>query len=264
MNNPLIIGTMHFPNQYFENKNITEREMEYGRFFIKNIFNLDQNYNVDDSNLLYGQLIKVVALANRSPRCCDALEYIMEGFQNYIHPNWRSYYNLIFTGPNFGGILGQEPLEIVSQIKYNRRHYRDLNLDEQKNCYNLNILVMEIHLVIKLIVQQTELTIIPQWSDALNTYNLFDKFEILFHDLFEFHITDTRYNLSITLYRKVRNCIAHSNLILQNNIIKFVEWDRAGNVVGIIDESINEVTLEMRLLCTIICQVMALYQLMQQ
>ena len=27
---------MHFPNEYFENKDITEREMEYGRYFIKN------------------------------------------------------------------------------------------------------------------------------------------------------------------------------------------------------------------------------------
>ena len=48
MSNPLITGTMHFPIEHFENKNITEREMEYGRFFIKNIFNLEQNYNVDD------------------------------------------------------------------------------------------------------------------------------------------------------------------------------------------------------------------------
>ena len=263
MNNPLITGTMHFPNDYFENKDITEREIEYGRFFIKNIFNLELNYNVDDSNFNYGQLIKVAALASRSPRCCDALEYIMEGFQNHIHPNWRSYYNLIFMAPNFGIILGQEPLEIVSQIKYNRRHYDDLNPDDQQECYNLNVLVKEIHLVINLIVQQIELAIVPQWSNALNIYNLFDKFEIIFRDLFEFHITDTRYNLSMALYRKVRNCIAHSNFIVQNNILKHVEWDRR-NVVGIIDVNINEVTLEMRLLCTIICQVMALYQLMQQ
>ena len=263
MNNPLITGTMHFPDEYFENKNITEREMEYGRFFVKNIFNLEQNYNVDDSNFNYGQLIKVVALASRFPRCCDALEYIMEGFQNHIHANWKSYYNLVFIGPNFGGIPGKEPLEIVSQIKYNRRHYDDLNPDDQQECYNLNVLVKEIHLVINLIVQQIELAIVPQWSNALNIYNLFDKFEIIFRDLFEFHITDTRYNLSMALYRKVRNCIAHSNFIVQNNILKHVEWDRR-NVVGIIDVNINEVTLEMRLLCTIICQVMALYQLMQQ
>ena len=133
----------------------------------------------------------------------------MEGFQNHIHPNWSSYYNLIFMGPNFGNIFGQEPLEIVSHIRYNRRDYGDLNPNEQQNCYNLNILVMEIHLVIKLIVQQIKLAKIPQWSDALNSYNLFDKFEKLFHNLFEFHITHTRHNLSMSLYRKVRNCIAH-------------------------------------------------------
>jgi len=258
---------MHFSNEYFENYNITEREMEYGRFFIKNIFNLDLNYNVDDLNLNYEQLIKVAALASRSPRCCDVLEYIMEGFQNFIHPNWGSYYNLIFMGPNFGNILGQEPLEIVSQIKYNRRHYDDLNQNEQQNCYNLNVLVMEIHLVIRLIMQQPGLIIIPQWTEALHIYNLFDKFETLFHDLFNFHITHTRYNLSMSLYRKVRNCIAHSDFILQDNRIRFVEWDRARNVlnvVGIIEENYDDITLEMRLLCTIICQVMTLYQLMQQ
>ena len=264
MVNSLITETMHFPNEYFEDKDITEREMEYGRFFIKNIFNLDLNYNVDDLNFYYGQLIKVAALANRSPRCCDVLEYIMEGFQNFIHPNWGSYYNLIFMGPNFGIILGEEPLEIVSQIKYNRRHYDDLNPEEQQICYNLNILVMEIHLVIKLIVQQANLASIPRWSEALNLYNLFDKFEKLFHYFFEFHITDSRHNLSMSLYRKIRNCIAHSNFIIQDNTIKFVEWDRPWNVVGIIEENFDNITLEMRLLCTIICQVMALYQLMQQ
>ena len=255
---------MHFPNDYFENKDITEREMEYGRFFIRNIFNLELKYNVDNLNLIYGQLIKVAALASRSPRCCDVLEYILEGFQNFIHPNWGSYYNLIFMGPNFGNILGEEPLEIVSQIKYNRRHYEDLDPNEQQSCYNLNILVMEIHIVIKLIVQQTELTLIPQWSDALNIYNLFDKFETLFHYLFGFHITHSQHNLSMSLYRKVRNCIAHSNFILQNNLIRFVEWDRERNVIGIIQENFDNITIEMRHLCTIICQVMALYQLMQQ
>lgn len=264
MNNKLITGTMHFPNEYFENKNIIEREMEYGKFFIKNIFNLEQKYNVDESNFYYEQLLKVAALASRFPRCCDVLEHIMEGFQNHIHPNWNSYYNLVFMGPNFGAILGQEPLEIVSQIKYNRRHYDDLNPDDQQKCYNLNVLIMEIHLVIKLIVQQINLAITPQWSNALNIYNLFDKFDIIFHDLFEFHITHTRYNLGMSLYRKIRNCIAHSNLIVQDNLIKLVEWNVERNVVGIIGENITEVTLEMRLLCTIICQVIALYQLMQQ
>jgi len=36
MDNPLITGTLFFPEEYFEDKNITQTEMEYGRFFFKN------------------------------------------------------------------------------------------------------------------------------------------------------------------------------------------------------------------------------------
>lgn len=154
MDNRLINGTLFFPEEYFEDKNITEVEMEYGRFFLKNIFNLNLDFPVDDSNIHYGQLIKVTAVASRYPRCCVALEHIMEGFQNHIHPIWRSYYNFIFMGPNFGGIPGGNSMELISQIRFNFKDYSDLNNDEKQICYGLNVLIMEIHLVIKLIVQQ--------------------------------------------------------------------------------------------------------------
>lgn len=65
MDNPLITGTLFFPEEYFEDKNITQSEMEYGKFFFKNIFNLNRNFTVDDSNINYGQLIKVAAIAGR-------------------------------------------------------------------------------------------------------------------------------------------------------------------------------------------------------
>ena len=264
MDNPSIKRTLHYPDEYFEEKNITNEELEYGRNLIKKIFNLDSNYSVNDSNFNYGQLIKIVAIASRYPRCCDAIEYILEGFQNHIHPVWRPYYNLIFKGPNFGGVVGSNPLEIVSQIKFNLRHYDELQSEEQQKCYDLNVLIMEIHLVIQLIAQQINLGINPEWSNAQNIYNLFNKFELLFHDLFGFHITHTRYNLSLDIYRKVRNSIAHSNFIIQNSKVKLVEWDRDHHVIGVLNVDINEITQEMRLLGTIICQVMALYQLMQQ
>jgi len=43
-----------------------------------------------------------------------------------------------------------------------------------------------------------------------------------------------------------------------------VEWTRTGHAIDIIDIDLNEITEEMQILCTIICQIMALYQLMQQ
>lgn len=263
MNNPLIEGTLFFSEEFFQNKNITQSEMEFGRFFIKNIFNLPLEFSVYDSNINYGQLIKVAAMTSRYPRCSDALEHIMEGFQNHIHPIWKSYYNFIFMGPNFGGVPGENSMELISQIRFNLNHYNDLSPDEKQICYDLNVLIMEIHLVIKLIVQQIHGNI-PQWNNIQNLYNLFDKFEILFNDLFGFHITHTHHNLSLDLYRKVRNSIAHSNFVIQNNLIKLVEWNRDRHVVGILDINVNEIAQEMRLLCTVICQVMTLYQLMWQ
>ena len=263
INNPLIEGTLFFSEDFFQNKNITESEMEFGRFFVKNIFNLPLEFPVDDSNINYGQLIKVAAITSRSPRCSDALEHIMGGFQNHIHPIWKSYYNFIFMGPNFGGVPGENSMDLISQIRFNLRRYNDLAPDEKQKCYDLNVLIMEIHLVIKLIVQQIHGNM-PQWSNIQNLYNLFDKFEILFDDLFGFHITHTHHNLSLDLYRKVRNSIAHSNFVIQNNLIKLVEWNRDRHVIGILDINVNEIAQEMRLLCTVICQVMALYQLMWQ
>ena len=259
----LIEGTLFFSEEYFQNKNITQSEMEFGRFFFKNIFNLNLDFPVDDSNIHYGQLIKVAAITSRYPRCCDALEHIMEGFQSHIHPIWRSYYNFIFMGPNFGGIPGGNSMELISQIRFNLRHYSDLTTDEKQKCYDLNVLIMEIHLVIYLIVQQIHGNM-PKWSNAQNLYNLFAKFEMLFNDLFRFHITHTHYNLSLDVYRKVRNSIAHSNFIIQNDEVKLVEWDIERHVIGILDIDVNEIVKEMRLLCTIVCQVMALYQLMWQ
>jgi len=261
MSNPLIKKTLNFPESFFQGKLITERELEFGRIFITKIFNKKEDYKVKDSNDWYGQLIKVAALVNRYPRCLNALDYIMEGFQDYIHPIWKPSYNLIFSGPSFGGVLGQDPLEVMAQIKYNHKHYENLNTEEKQICNDLNVHIMEIHCLIKLIAQNLNKGLKPSIVDI---YNLFDKFEYLFNNLFGFHITHTQYNQSLIIYRKVRNAIAHSNFILHQETIKLVEWSKLHHVIGIIELNFEELIDEMIILCTIICQVIALYQLMQQ
>ena len=37
IDNPLITGTLFFPDEYFDDKNITPAEMEYRRFFLKQV-----------------------------------------------------------------------------------------------------------------------------------------------------------------------------------------------------------------------------------
>jgi len=261
MSNPLIRGTMHFPESFFQGKEITEQELDFGRSFIIKIFNQNKDYKVVDSNDWYGPLIKTTALASRYPRCLDALNYIIEGFQNHIHPIWKPSYNLIFSGPSFGSVPGQYPLEIMAQIKFNHRHYEDLNSEEKQICTDLNVHIMEIHCVINIITQNIHKGLKPS---IINIYNLFDKFEYLFNNLFDFHIADTRYNQSLDVYRKIRNSIAHSNFIFQQEAIRLIEWSKNHHVVGIIEVDFDGLLEEMIILCTIICQILALYQLMQQ
>lgn len=261
MSNPLIRRTIYLPESFFQEREITEQELDYGKSFIIDIFNKSKDYKVLDSNEWYGQLIKVTALASRYPRCLDALNYIKEGFQNHIHPIWKPSYNFIFSGPSFGGIPSQNPLEIMAQIKFNHRHYEDLNSEEKQICTDLNVHIMEIHCVIKIITQKLHEGL---KQSIVDIYNLFDKFEYLFNYLFDFHITDTRYNQSLDVYRKIRNSIAHSNFIIQEENIRLVEWTKTHHVLGIIEINIDELLEEMVILCTIICQVIALYQLMQQ
>lgn len=50
-----IRGPLHFADRYFEEKNITEQEIFSGKFFVHQIFNKDQNLELDISNSNYGQ-----------------------------------------------------------------------------------------------------------------------------------------------------------------------------------------------------------------
>ncbi len=75
-----IKGSLHLLDDYFKDKEITEQEIEQGKFFVRNIFNKDINYVIKESNEFYGQLIKLVALAYRYPLCPSSLEYLMEEF----------------------------------------------------------------------------------------------------------------------------------------------------------------------------------------
>lgn len=189
------------------------------------------------------------------------MNYKKEGFQNHIHPIWKPSYNFIFSGPSFGRVPSQFPLEIMAQIKFNHKHYENLNSEEKQICDDLNVHIMEMHCVIRIITQNLNEGLKPS---IINIYNLFDKFEYLFNNLFNFHITDTRYNQSLDVYRKIRNAIAHSNFILQQETIRLVEWLKKHHAIGIIEVDFDGIQEEMIILCTIICQVIALYQLMQQ
>ncbi len=255
----LIQGALHFPDGYMEGENISEQEILFGKFFVRNIFNLDQNRDLDENNPNYGQLIKISALASRFPRCNDALEYLMENFQQHIHPNWGAYYNLVFSGTHFSnGVINQDTIPLV---KF-RRNYNGLQAQEQNECYNLSICIREIYCLTQILKTQIHNN---ENSSIQDLYNFLEKFNKFFHDLFQFRVADTI--RSLNPYRRIRHAIAHSHFILHDGQIKLVDWDYSRHqitVSGILDYELTIVTEEILYLCATISQVVALYQLMQQ
>lgn len=261
----LVQGSLHLLDDYFEDKEITEQELEQGKHFVRIIFNKDINYEINESNELYGQLIKLVALANRYPLCSDSLEYIMQEFQQHIHSNWRASYNLIFNvglNPSMSrnGVVKED---IISQIKY-RRRLIELSEDERRECNNLQVLIMEINCITRLYNEKIRLSNLISIQDF---YNFLEKYDRLFNDLFGFHPTHSRHNLSMNPFRQYRNAIAHSNYIIQNNRISLVDWEWQNGpyrVRGVLSLSLDDVSSAVMLMACIISQIVCLYQLMYQ
>jgi len=275
---------LHFPEELLEDENITIDEFEKARIFLLNIFNKDMNTSISEDNNHFGQLIKVIALANRHNRCQKSLKFLLDSFKDAIHPNWKPSYNLIFMGTTFkNGILGavsypddikaiinhiplENPWDIVSQIKY-RRHYTDLNRHEKIYCDNIHILVKEIYAQTKI------LTIyFKERQNFLNFQDLFtflEKFNYLFKELFNADVTDIQYGGILEPYRIVRNSIAHHHKIFgREGSPILVQWEyhkgRPKRVLGTLTLNVDELIVEISIICVIISQVMGLYQLASQ
>lgn len=260
---------LSFPKQFFVKKNITSDEVIQAKELIIKILNDKLKPSKLDKPFCT-QLIEVVALASRIPRCKKALEYILNKFNKYLVPKYFPAYNLVFMGAiHFGFIIGSDnPLKIASQILF-KIDYSETNEEQKIMCVNFAIMIQEIFAVSQLIR-----------SDLYNEgplylthiYNLLDKFNYIFRLMFKFNVFDVYKRLSP--HRYARHSIAHSHFILDREKpgkLKTVVWKKVnGQLIanGFLDEilgvSIEQIKLEMLYLCVIICQILLLYQLFFQ
>lgn len=275
---------LHFPEEYLEDEGITEVELEKARIYLLNILNKKISIKISEKNEHFGQLIKVLALANRHQRCRKSLDFLLNSYKNNIHPNWKPSYNLIFMGTTLkNGILGavthpkdlkailyriprENPWEVVSQIKYGR-HYFNLNHNEKIKCDNINILV-------KVIYAQTKILTVffkehPKMLSFQDLFNFLEKFNYLFKELFSVNVTDIEYGGILEPYRIVRNSLAHHHMIFGNNGPPIlVQWEYQRNqpkrVLGTLTFNVDDLIVEISILCVIISQIMGLYQLASQ
>ena len=260
---------LSFPKQFFVNKNITSDEVIQAKELIIKVLNNKLKPSKLDKPFCT-QLIDVVALATRIPRCKKALEYILSKFNKFLVPKYFPAYNFVFMGSiHFGYIIGSDnPLKIASQILF-KIDYSETNEEQKIKCVNFAIIVQEIFAVSQLI--RSDL----YYGGPLyisHIYNLLDKFNYIFRLMFKFNVFDVYKRLSP--HRYARNSIAHSHFILDKEKpgkLKTVVWKRVnGQLIanGFLDEilgvNIEQIRLEMLYLCVIICQILLLYQLFFQ
>jgi hypothetical protein len=262
-----------FPENFFNDKNITIVEENSAKQFILKILDKSQRTNMLEVSFL-DQLIKTIVLANRIPSCSVALSYILTKFKESLIPRYFSAYNFVFMGATvFDGVFGAEnPLNIVSQLLFNT-NIDNLDDENKIECTNFAIYVRESFAVSQLIKSDLHFQG-PLY--ITNLYNLLDKFNYIFKKLFGFRVFDVYRKL--TPHRYARHAIAHSHYVSdkidEHNIgrLKIVHWERQSNgkiiAKGYLEEilgiTVEEIRRDMLYLSVIICQLLTHFQFLFQ
>ena len=256
----IIQASLSFPESYFDNFNLTKLEIENAKVWIKSIFDYKRDLNIND--IQYGQLIQLAALSTRYPRIKEGMEYLETEFRTFIHPNWRPAYNLLFFSMSSNEISAD--VNTVSQVLFNGQNYNDIESERQKVCYKIRLMMREIFCLTQLIRTRVYANMNLVIQDL---FNMIDKFNYIFTKLFGFNVAEFGVGGVLDPYRRLRNSIAHSHFVIDEgnqNRVKLVDWDQRSNTGRIIEYDLKKITNEMLYFVGLICQIIALFQLMWQ
>ncbi len=260
MDSSLNIFTV-LPPSFFEEKNLTIEEINDAQRGFRQIFNISDNSIIDISHPNYGDLIKMIAFVNRSRRCKESIEFLISEFRRLFQGVYKTSYNLIFTGMWLNDVI--VPPDIISQLKFEGERFENLSDSEKIVCTNLKVLIKEIFCLTQLFKSSISNGNYPSIQDL---YNYLDKLNLLFKELFHFRIAEINRNGILEPYALLRHAIAQSHFIFIGEQIRLVDWQikPVRKVNNILNFNLNEVREEMTFLSLIFCQIIVLYQLMQQ
>ena len=250
-----------FPASFFEEKNLTKEELNIAKKDFRLIFNMSDDLKIDITNLNYGDLIKMIALVKRYPRCKKSIDYLIKEFQRLFQSVYKPSYNLVFTMMWPGEIT--TPMDVISSLKFGKQKFADLTTQDQTICINIRMLMREIHCLTQMFRSTIQSGSYPSIQDL---YNYLDRFNEIFKELFNFRVADIRRSGILEPYILLRHAIAHSHFVIEEDGIKLVDWQYrpVKKVRAILKFNLDEIREEMTIISMIFCQIIVLYQLMQQ
>jgi len=256
----MIQASLSFPDEYFEGLNLLDQEVSDAKVKFRVIFDYKESMVLDVDNIHYSQLIKLIALGLRYPRIKEALDYLINQFQLNFHSNWKPSFNLLFFAMSSNEASAS--IDTVSRVLHNNLYYKDITPEQQENCYEIRVHMREIYCLTQLIRTRIHEKRDPVIQDL---YNLLDKYNLIFKKLFKFQVADTGVQGIMESYRRLRNSIAHSHFVLdENKNVKLVDWDKTSKTGKFIEYNLSDITKEILCFVGILCQIVALYQLMRQ
>ncbi len=201
---------------------------------------------------------------------------------NYNNPKIKGFKLLfqLISHKNFG-LSNELQMDIIAQLIF-KKHEDVLSDMEKRKCLSFLVLIREIYAVSQII--NTDLNI-HQTPHIINLYNIIDKFNDLFRELFSTKIFDIYRSLKPHNY--ARNSIAHAHYVInypkniktipENKIVKvtpkMVIWnyDQKRNeyyVKGYFGDfyniSLEDIRRDLVCLSVFICQYLLFFQYLKQ
>lgn len=283
MYDKLLARSLHIPDKIIQqNEKITETEVKNSKIIILKLLGKNDDHIENLNNPWLKHLINATVFAYRRPLCIKAIEYIIKRMEKKINPQYFSAYNFVFmcATSNFG-LFNASQMDIISQLIF-KKHEDVLSEIEKRKCVSFLVLIREIYAVSQII--NTDLNI-NHSPNILNLYNLIDKFNDLFRDLFKTKIFDIYRSLKPHYY--ARNSIAHAHYIInypknietipENEIVevkpKMVIWNYDQKrseyyVRGYFEDyykiSLEDIRRDLVCLSVFICQYLLFFQFLKQ
>ena len=279
----MLVRSLHIPDNIIQqNEKITETEVKNAKIIILKLLGKNDDHINNLNNPWLKHLINATVYAYRRPRCIKAIKYIIKRMEKKINPQYFPAYNFVFMSAtsNFG-LLNESQMDIIAQLIV-KKHEDALSDMEKRKCLSFIVLIREIYTISQII--KTNLNF-QQSPNIINLYNIIDKFNYLFRELFGTKIFDIYKSLKPHKY--ARNSIAHAHFVInypkniktipENKIVevtpKMVIWNYDQKrseyyVRGYFEDyyniSLEDIRRDLICLSVFICQYLLFFQYLKQ
>ncbi|MBN1971025.1 MAG: hypothetical protein JW870_16780 [Candidatus Delongbacteria bacterium] len=255
----LFEGIVFFPETEFEALNpvLSDKEISKSLKQLTKILRFPFEEENKD-NPLHQQLVRLVAIANRSLRLKRFISRLCKLFEKKIAVQYQYSHNVILEGMyGTNGVLDADPLNFLSELIFNK-DFTSLNGKYKKQIRQIDYTIKEIYFLNHKI---GDFLFDYEKVQIIDMFNLIEKYNTVFNVIFGFNLTEISKGQFLEEYKNLRNTIAHSHIILEKNQVNMLLWDKKSQEFSKSILNFEDLAKEMLNICAILSQILSIYHL---